>query len=160
MSLSIYPLPITSTRGGGSIYPLPDNIVSPCMYVVVVDIYNSLPDNFDMRGGRYIYPLSTVITYTRGDPSALSLDQNSRGYPNPRKKQCQSPTPSRRAPTRSTNSLEATQIYQVKRALSSRPPQTLEALLRPPQTLEALPRPSQTLEKRRGQATNMIPYCA
>ena len=29
--------------------------------------------------------------------------------------------------------------YQVKRALSSRPPHTLEALSRPPQTLEALP---------------------
>ena len=31
---------------------------------------------------------------------------------------------------------EATQIYQVKRALSSRPPRTLEALPRPPQTRE------------------------
>ena len=44
-------------------------------------------DNFDMRGGRYIYPLSTVITYTTAaPPSALSLDQNSRGHPNPREK--------------------------------------------------------------------------
>ena len=49
----------------------------------------------------------------------------------------------------STNSLEATQIYQVKRALSSRPPQILEALSMPPQTLGALPRPPQTLEKQR-----------
>ena len=38
------------------------------MYVVVVDIYNSLPDNFDMMDGRYLYPLSTVITYTTGAP--------------------------------------------------------------------------------------------
>ena len=60
-------------------------------------------DNFDMRGGRYIYPLSTVITYTTAaPPSALSLDQNSRGHPNPREKRCWSPTPSRRAPTRQT----------------------------------------------------------
>ena len=45
------------------------------------------------------------------------------------RKRCWSPTPSRRAPTRQINSLEAIQIYQVKRALSSRPPQTFEALL-------------------------------
>ena len=31
------PLPITSTRGG-SIYPLPDNIIFPCTFIVVVDI--------------------------------------------------------------------------------------------------------------------------
>ena len=60
-------------------------------------------DNFDMRGSRYIYPLSTVITYTTAAPPW---------------------------PSRSSKTLEATQIYQVKRALSSRPPQTLEALCR------------------------------
>jgi hypothetical protein len=71
-----------------------------------------------------------VITYTTGaPPSALSLDQNSRGHPNPREKTMlvSYPLPPRPYPT---NSLEATQIYQVKRALSSRPPQTLEALCR------------------------------
>ena len=79
-------------------------------------------------------PLSSSIY----PPSALSLDQNSRGHPNPREKTMlvSYPLPPRPYPT---NSLEATQIYQVKRALSSRPPQTLEALSRPPQTLEALP---------------------
>ena len=118
-----------NTWGGGSIYPLPDNIIFPCMYVVVVDIYNSLPDNFDMMDGRYLYPLSTVITYTTGAPPALSLDQNSRGHPNPREitMLVSYPLPLRPYPTKS---LEATQIYQVKRALSSRPPQTLEVLCR------------------------------
>ena len=96
-----------------SIYPLPDNIIFPCIYVVVVDIYNSIPDNFDMMDGRYLYPLWTVITYTTGAPPALSLDQNSRGHPNPRKKTMSVSYPSRRAPT-------------------------LEALPRPPQTRNKL----------------------
>ena len=62
-----------NTWGGVDIYPLPDNIIFHCMYVVVVDIYNSLPDNFDMKDGRYLYPLSTVITYTtRAPPSPLA----------------------------------------------------------------------------------------
>ena len=136
MSLSIYPLRSNFNTRWVPIYPLPDNIIFPCICMSRRCRYNPLPDNFDMRGGRYIYPLSTVITYTTGPPpSALSLDQNSRGHPNPREKTMlvSYPLPPRPYPT---NSLEATQIYQVKRALSSRPPQTLEALSRPPQTLE------------------------
>ena len=61
------------------------------MYVVVVDIYNSLPDNFDMMDGRYVYPLSTVITYTTGAP--------------PR-------------PSRSTKTLEDTQTLEKKMSVS------------------------------------------
>ena len=97
-----------------SIYPLPDNIIFPCMYVVVVDIYNSLPDSFDMIDGRYLYPLSTVITYTTGaPPGPLARPKLSRTPKPQEKKRCRSPTPSRRAPT-------------------------LEALPRPPQTRNKL----------------------
>ena len=84
------------------------------MYVVVVDIYNSLPDNFDMMDGRYLYPLSTVITYTTGAPPRPSRSTKTlEDTQTLEKKRCRSPTPSRRAPT-------------------------LEALPRPPQTRNKL----------------------
>ena len=133
MSLSIYPLPRTSTRGVGGvpIYPLADNIIFPCICMSRRCRYNPLPDNFNMRCGRYIYPLSTVITYTMAAPPRPSRSTKTlEDTQTLERKRCWSPTPSRRAPTRQINSLEATQIYQVKRALSSRPPQTLKALCR------------------------------
>ena len=79
-----------------SIYSLPDNIIFPCMYVVVVGI-TPLPDNFDRdnlyhgstpRPSRSTKTLEDTQTLEKNNvgllppPTAPLPDKLSRGHPN------------------------------------------------------------------------------
>ena len=119
------------------------------MYVCRRCRYNLLPDNFD-RDNLYHGSTPRPSRSTKTLEDTQTIEKNDVGL---------LPPPAAPLPDRQTL-LRPRKFTKLKERCRRGHPEPLEALLRPPQTLEALPRRPQTLEKRRGQATNMIHYCA